>query len=62
MTDIMYTAPSDPTVKKIIINAQCVKDGTGPIIEHTNQAYLADAAVVSKPSLSVRAVKDRTAP
>ena len=37
MTDIMYTAPSDPTVSKIIINAQCVLDGTGPEVQHVNR-------------------------
>ena len=36
MTDIMYTAPSDPTVNRIIITAQCVRDGTSPVVEHIN--------------------------
>lgn len=37
MTDIMYTAPSDPTVSKIIVTAESVKDGTGPVVEHINR-------------------------
>ena len=37
MTDIMYTTPSDPTVDKITINAQCVKDGTSPLVHHINR-------------------------
>ena len=34
MTDVMYTVPSDPTVKKIKITADCVLNDQEPIIEH----------------------------
>lgn len=38
LRDIMFTAPSDPTISKITITADCV-NGTGePIIEHNNPA------------------------
>ena len=36
MTDIMYTVPSDPTVCKVVITAESVKDGTGPRVLHIN--------------------------
>jgi len=32
MTEIMYEVPSDASVKKVIVTAQCVKDGTKPSI------------------------------
>ena len=35
MTDVMYTVPSDSTVSKVIITADCVKNGTAPEIIHT---------------------------
>ena len=34
MTDVMYTVPSDSTVSKVIITADCVKNGTAPEIIH----------------------------
>ena len=37
MTDIMYTVPSDPTVKRVVITADSVLNGTGPEIERVNQ-------------------------
>ena len=33
MTEIMYTVPSDPSVKKVTITADCVNNGAKPIIE-----------------------------
>ena len=36
MTDIMYTVPSDPTVTKVIITAESVKDGASPRVIHIN--------------------------
>ena len=33
MTEIMYTVPSDPTVKKVTITADCVNNGAAPIVE-----------------------------
>ncbi len=34
MTDVMYTVPSDSTVSKVIITADCVKNSTAPEIIH----------------------------
>lgn len=34
MTDVMYTVPSDSTVSKVVITADCVKKGTAPEIIH----------------------------
>ena len=34
MTEIMYTVPSDPTVKKVTITADCVNNGSSPLVEH----------------------------
>ena len=34
MTDVMYTVPSDSTVSKVVITADCVKNGTVPEIIH----------------------------
>ena len=36
MTDVMYTVPSDSTESKVVITADCVKNGTAPEIIHTN--------------------------
>ena len=32
MTEVMYTVPSDPTVSTVTITADCVKNGTAPVI------------------------------
>ena len=37
MTDIMYTVPSDPTVKRVVITADSVLNGAEPEIEHINR-------------------------
>ena len=37
MTDILYTVPSDPTVKRVVITAESVLNGTPPAIERINQ-------------------------
>ncbi|MDO4990418.1 MAG: ATP-dependent Clp protease ATP-binding subunit ClpX [Eubacteriales bacterium] len=34
MTDIMYQIPSDKTATKVLVTAQCVKDGTSPTVFH----------------------------
>ncbi len=36
MTDIMFTVPSDPTVNKVVITADCVINGTEPLVSHIN--------------------------
>lgn len=37
MTDIMYKVPSDPTISKVIITEQCVRDNTPPTVVHKQQ-------------------------
>ncbi len=37
MTDVMYTVPSDPTVKKVTITADCVNSGQSPQIERRQE-------------------------
>ncbi len=34
MTDIMFMVPSDKTAKKVIVTAECVREGTRPTVEH----------------------------
>ena len=36
MTDIMYQVPSDKTAKKVVVTADCVKNGTSPTILHAD--------------------------
>ena len=36
MTDIMYTVPSDTTANKVTITADCVLNGTEPVVSHIN--------------------------
>ena len=43
MTEPMYRVPSDETAKKVIITAQCVKDGTNPVIIHKDDSFVLDA-------------------
>ena len=37
MTDLMYEIPSDPTVKKVTITADCVNKNEKAKIEHINR-------------------------
>ena len=32
MNDVMFEAPSDPTIEKVIVTAKGIEDGTGPVI------------------------------
>lgn len=49
LRDIMFTAPSDPMIKKVIITADCV-EGTGePIIERDPNAAKKSAKTEKKP-------------
>ena len=34
MTDIMYTVPSDPTIEKVVVTADCVRGVTEPLVIH----------------------------
>ena len=34
MTDIMYRVPSDPSIARVVITADSVRNGTEPTIEH----------------------------
>ncbi|MCR5665129.1 MAG: ATP-dependent Clp protease ATP-binding subunit ClpX [Oscillospiraceae bacterium] len=36
MTDVMFTVPSDTTVKKVTITADCVRSGVPPLVERVN--------------------------
>lgn len=38
MTDIMYNVPSDPSIIKVVITADCVKNGTEPLVIRRNKA------------------------
>ena len=38
MTDIMFEVPSDRSIEKVVITADCVKNGTKPLIYRKNQA------------------------
>ena len=40
MTDIMFEVPSDPTIEKVVITADCVKDGSRPVIYRRNRTSL----------------------
>ena len=35
MTDIMYTVPSDPTITKVVVTADCVRNSTKPLVIHS---------------------------
>lgn len=37
MGEVMYTVPSDPTVNRVIVTAESVKEGKLPLIEHINK-------------------------
>jgi ATP-dependent Clp protease ATP-binding subunit ClpX len=38
MTDIMYNVPSDPSIIKVVITADCVENSTEPLVIHRNSA------------------------
>ena len=35
MTDIMYTVPSAPTITKVVVTADCVRNSTEPLVIHS---------------------------
>ena len=35
MTNIMYTVPSDPTITKVVVTADCVRNSTEPLVIHS---------------------------
>jgi ATP-dependent Clp protease ATP-binding subunit ClpX len=37
MGEVMYTVPSDPTVNRVVVTAESVREGTLPLIEHINK-------------------------
>ena len=37
MTDIMFSVPSDPEAAKVVVTAQCVKDGVSPTVLHRGE-------------------------
>ena len=38
MTDIMYTVPSDPSIERVVVTADCVRNGTEPLVIHRSKA------------------------
>ena len=38
MTDIMYTVPSDPTITKVVVTADCVRNSTEPLVIHSQHS------------------------
>lgn len=40
MTDIMFEVPSDPEIERVVITADCIKDGSRPVIFRRNQTSL----------------------
>ena len=41
MTDIMFRVPSDKSIKRVIVTADCVKNGTPPVTLRNNNADIA---------------------
>jgi len=37
MTDIMYKVPSDPTINKVVVTADCVRNDNPPLVFHENR-------------------------
>ena len=42
MTEPMFRVPSDKTAKKVLITAQCVREGTNPVILHEDDSFVLD--------------------
>ncbi len=40
MTDVMFRVPSDSTINRVVITAECVKNGTEPVVCHSGGAAL----------------------
>ncbi|MEM7174548.1 MAG: ATP-dependent Clp protease ATP-binding subunit ClpX [Chlamydiota bacterium] len=38
LMDLMYEVPSDPTIKQVIIEAECITGTKDPVIKHTKEA------------------------
>ena len=55
MNDIMFEAPSDPTVEKVIVTAKGIREGTGPEIIHVSKAVPAAAEKPEKPGKPAKA-------
>ena len=51
MTDIMFRIPSDKTATKVLVTAQCVKDGTSPTVLHAADAPASLDAPKGRPAL-----------
>ena len=51
MTDIMFRIPSDKTATKVLVTAQCVKDGTSPTVLHAADTPAALDAPKGRPAL-----------
>ena len=47
LTPIMYDIPSDPTITKVAINADCIKSGAAPVIEKDPEKVTRHAKIKS---------------
>ena len=47
LTPVMYDIPSDPTITKVTINADCIKDGTAPVVEKDPEKVTRHAKIKS---------------
>ena len=50
MTDIMFQIPSDKTATKVLVTAQCVREGTSPTVLHAAEAPAALDAPKQRPA------------
>ncbi len=37
MTDIMFTVPSDPTIREVVVTEDCIRNGTSPVVRHAGE-------------------------
>ena len=47
LTPVMYDIPSDPTITMVTINADCIKDGTAPVVEKDPEKVTRHAKIKS---------------
>ena len=56
LTKVMYDIPSDPTITRVTITADCVRGGAEPLVERDPEK------VTRKAKLKTGAAEQRTAP
>ena len=47
MTNVMYELPSDPSIRRVVVTEECVKNGTEPVVIHDNETQLEGHSQVS---------------